>query len=129
MCNLFQLIGGGMCHLFILISHLYIHELRTKHTQEKNLDPRNTHEIKIWTHEIKYPQEKILDPRNTHMKNFLSMKYPPEKNSDARRHDNTRPTVARDPRKLANSIYMVRLCCKTEIFTVSTKNEEQINKK
>ena len=45
------------------------------YTSEKIFDPRNTHEKKIWTHEIltwknfgltKDPCKKILDPRNTH---------------------------------------------------------------
>ena len=62
----------GVRHLFILVPHLHIHEVPTKHPQEMILDPQNTHEKKFWTHEIstrkyfglkKHPREKILDPQ------------------------------------------------------------------
>ena len=33
-----KLIGGGVCHLFIILSHLYIHELPTKYPREKVLE-------------------------------------------------------------------------------------------
>ena len=60
-----------MRHLFILISHLYIHELPTKYPREKVLDPRNTYKKKLPT---KYPPEKILDqildPRNFDERKF-----------------------------------------------------------
>ena len=58
----FELIGGGMWHLFILISHLHIHDLPTKYSREnfctykistrKNLRLTNSHEEKFWTHEL-----------------------------------------------------------------------------
>ena len=58
-----------------------------KYPREKLLDPRNTHEKKIETHEI--PTKKILGP------------------TKGRWHGGTRPTrptMARDPRNLAHSI-------------------------
>ena len=57
-----ELIGGEMWHLFILISHLQIHDLPTKYSREnfctykistqKNLRLTNSHEEKFWTHEL-----------------------------------------------------------------------------
>ena len=53
-------IVAGVRHLFILILHLYNHEVPAKHPRDK-----------VWTHEIptrknfrltKYPRQKILDP-------------------------------------------------------------------
>ena len=44
-------IGAGVRGLFIIVPHLlYINEVPTKHSREKNLDPRNTHRKKFWTH-------------------------------------------------------------------------------
>ena len=40
-------LGAGVQHLFIYISHLYIHELPAKHPREKMLDPLNTYEKKF----------------------------------------------------------------------------------
>ena len=74
------------------------------------MDPRNTHEKKIWTHER--PTRKNSDQGNNHekkcwtqeiptRKNLGPKKYPREKMSDQRRHqwhethqiqDDTRPT-------------------------------------
>ena len=42
------LIEAGVRHLFILIPHLYNHELTAEHPQEKISNPRE----KCWTHEI-----------------------------------------------------------------------------
>ena len=52
----------------------------TKQSRAKISDPRNTHEKKIWTHEI--PTKKISDPRNNHEEKFCTRKG----------------TMARDPR-------------------------------
>ena len=54
-------IGAGVRYLFVLISHLSIHEVPTKHPRGKILDPRNIHEKKFWTHEI--TMRKNLDPQ------------------------------------------------------------------
>ena len=86
--------------------------LRPTNTHEKILDPPNTHENKFQTLETptrknfghtKYPQENILDPRYTHEKKFWTQEIP----TKGRWHDSTkptRPTIARDPRNLANSL-------------------------
>ena len=86
------------------------------------MGPRNTRERKILTHEIpttkhfgptnthqkildpQNPKRKISDPRNTHEKNFWTHEIP----TKSRWHDGTkptRPTIARDPRNLAHSIF------------------------
>ena len=84
---------AGVRHLFILIPVLYIHEVTTKHSREKIVHPRNTHEKKFWTHKnthekkfgpMKHPREKTLDPQNTHEKKFGPTKYPQEKILDSR---------------------------------------------
>ena len=73
----------------------------------KNLDPRNTHEKKFWTHEIL--ARKNLDPRNTLEQKFRTHEIPMRKNfgpTKARwQHGTrpTRPTMARDSRNLAHS--------------------------
>ena len=81
----------------MLILHLYIHELptkyphkkigRTKYTQRKISDPRNTHEKKIknltihWRKDLGptiYPQGETLDSRNTPLKKILNpQRYEP----------------------------------------------------
>ena len=111
-----RLIGGGVCYLFILVSHLGIHQLPTKHPREKVLEPRNIYEKKFWTHKIptrknleptKFTQEKILNPRNAHeksfriheittRKNFGSTKYPREKRFG---HTRCVPEKILEPRK------------------------------
>ena len=63
----FVFIGAGVRYIFSFIPHLYNHEVPTKYTREKILDPR------------KYPLEKILNPRNTHEKNFLNPQNTHEK--------------------------------------------------
>ena len=94
-------IVAGVRHLFILILHLYNHEVPAKHPREKILDPRNatrknfgprnTHEIKFGP--TKYPREKISDSQNTHdkkswiheipsRKTFRFTKYPRKKMLD-----------------------------------------------
>ena len=84
---------AGVWHLFILIPALYIHEVTTKHSREKIVHPRNTHEKKFWTHKnthekkfgtTKHPREKTLDPQNTHEKKFGPTKYPTIKNINPR---------------------------------------------
>ena len=84
-CKLFRIYWGRSA-AFILISHLYIHEVPTKHPREKILVPRNIHEKKIRTHEI------------STRRNFGPTKYPREKNSDPRRHGDTMARDPRDPR-------------------------------
>ena len=110
------LVGGGVWHLFINIRHLYIHDLPLKYPREQNLDPRNTQEEKFWTHKIptrkklrptKYSPEKDLNPRNTQEKNFGLTK--------SRCHSGwrpTRPTMAQNPRNLANlyKLYFAKNC-------------------
>ena len=80
----------------------------TKYPRVKILDPRKTHERKLWNHEIltrknleptKYLRENILKSRNTHEKNMQAH----EKPTKAQWHDGTRPTMARDPRNLPYS--------------------------
>ena len=80
----------------------------TKYPRVKILDPRKTHERKLWNHEIltrknleptKYLRENILKSRNTHEKNIQAHKKP----TKAQWHDGTRPTMARDPRNLPYS--------------------------
>ena len=81
-------------HLFIVILHIYVHELPKKYLREKMLDPRNTH------------NNKTLDPRNTQEKKLWTHETPTRKNSDLQRQDGTRPTrliMARDPRNLEKS--------------------------
>ena len=51
--------------LFLLRPTTEIYEIPT---QEEILYPRNTHEKKLWTHEI--PTRKIWDEGNTHEKKF-----------------------------------------------------------
>ena len=58
---------------------VYIHQVPTKHPQEKTLDPRKYPREKIWTHEI--PTRKKFGP----------MKYP-------QRYDGTMALDLRDPR-------------------------------
>ena len=83
----------------------------TKYSREKNSDPRNTHDKTFWTHE--YPP-KNFGPAKSQEKNFRPTKYPREKfwtheiPTKSRWHDGTkptRPTIARDPRNLAHSIF------------------------
>ena len=80
----------------------------TKYPRVKILDPRKTHERKLWNHEIltrknleptKYLRENILKSRNIHEKNIQAH----EKPTKAQWHDGTRPTMARDPRNLPYS--------------------------
>ena len=77
---------------------VYIHQVPTKHPQEKTLDPRKYPREKIWTHEI--PTRKKFGPT----------KYPRKKISDPWRHGGlmargpTRPTMSRDPQNLTHSI-------------------------
>ena len=80
------------------------------------LDPRNSHEKKIWTHEIptknnfrptKYPGEEIWNPRNTCEKKHWTHEISTRKNYGTTKawwYDGTRPTMARDPRNLAHSV-------------------------
>ena len=90
----FELIEGGVCHLLILIPHLYT-QLSTKYPREKNSVQWSTHKKNFWTHIIasnkyfrptKYLGEKIWDPRNTseiklwtHEKKFRSNETPAKK--------------------------------------------------
>ena len=102
-------IVAGVQHLFILIPHLNIHEVPTKHPQEMILDPRNTHGKTSGP--TKYPREKISDARNIHDKKFRTQEAPTTKNSGpskAQWHNRTRPTrptMARDPWDLAHSAH------------------------
>ena len=72
-------IGAEVRYLFIFISHLYNHEVPTKHPREKIwthenihekkiLDSRNNPQVKIWTHGIHTRNNR--DPRNTYEKKF-----------------------------------------------------------
>ena len=63
----------------------------------KNLDLRNTHEKKSWTHEIP-PRKKILTHEMPTRKNFGLTKYPPEEFLDPRRYGGTMARDPRDPR-------------------------------
>ena len=57
----------------------------------------------------KYPRENILDPRNTHEKKLWAQEIP----TKARWHDSTkstRPTMARDPRNLAHCLKLQFFC-------------------
>ena len=59
-------IGGGVWHFFF--TDLYVHEIPTKHPEEKKLE--------LTTH----IREKTLDPQNIQKKKFGLTKYPCEKN-------------------------------------------------
>ena len=88
-----------------------------KYPREKNLDPRNTHEIKIQTHKIptrknlrptEQPLEKIWDAQSTHEKKFWTHKIPTRnfRPAKARWHGATgptRPTMTQHPQNLAHS--------------------------
>ena len=96
----------GVRHLFILVPHLHIHEVPTKHPQEMILDPRNTHGKTSGP--TKYPREKILDARNIHEKIFRTQEAPTGKNSGPSKARGTiarEPTMARDPSDLAHSTH------------------------
>ena len=70
------------------ISHLYIHEVPTKHPREIFLDLQNANEKKLYPQNLtrknfgptKYPREEISDPRNNLEKKFGPTKYPRKKN-------------------------------------------------
>ena len=80
----------------------------TKYPRVKIVDPRNTHDRKLWTHEIltrknlgptKYPRENILNSRNAHEKNIQAHEIA----TMAQWHDRTRPKMAHDPQNLTYS--------------------------
>ena len=83
----------------------------TKYPPQKILDPRNTHEKKVCTHEIptrkmfvptKFPRKKVSDSRNSKKKKFgtheisTTKKFWPTKYPQ--RHDDTMKLNPRDPR-------------------------------
>ena len=114
-----RLLGGGVCYLFILVSHLGIHQLPTKHPRD--FEP------------TKCPRKKFSDPRNNHKKNFGSTKYPrekrfghtrcvPEKILEPRKHDGTMARDSRDPR---NSAYLIET--KTRVDIVLLKCQGYVN--
>ena len=91
----------------------------TKYLQEKIVDPRNTHEKNLYTHEIfrrnnlgrtRYPRKEILDSRNSHEKKISTHEIP----TKARWHNGTRltrPAVTRDPRNLTHTNLWKHIKC------------------
>ena len=124
-----------LCHFFSCSQHLKITKLitrenfgSTKYLREKNLgctkcprertlDPRNTLEKKFGTHEI--PTRKYLEPtKNTHVKKFSTHEIP----TKARWHGGTRPTrptMARDPRTSAHSLWNLKISQKHKNLDMS----------
>ena len=70
------------------------------------LDPQNSREKKFQINEI--PTRKNMDPRNTQKKRSWTHEMPIRKNSEPTKawlHNDTRTTMTRDQRNLAQSLH------------------------